>query len=44
MHRGIGFQVHGRIMVLDGFGSFGINVGCDDDLSGWVLVGQGIHF
>jgi hypothetical protein len=31
-------------MVLDGFGAFGINVGCNDDCSIGMLVGEGIHF
>src|SRR6476620_803124 len=31
-------------MVLDGLGSFGINVGGDDDLCLRVLIGQCIHF
>src|ERR1700739_3634021 len=31
-------------MMLDCFGSFGIDVGGDDDLGLRMLVGQGIHF
>jgi len=31
-------------MVLDGLGSFGIDVGCHDDLGLRMLVGQGTHF
>lgn len=39
LHGGTRFQVQGRVMLLDGFGSFGINVGCHNDCSHWVLVG-----
>lgn len=31
-------------MVLDGLGSFGVNVCCNDDGGDAVLVGEGIHF
>jgi len=30
--------------MLDCFGSFGVNVGSNNDGCGWVLVGQGKHF
>jgi hypothetical protein len=43
-HCDIGLQIHRRVMVLDGLGSFGIDVACHDDLGLRMLVGQGIHF
>lgn len=44
LHRGIRFQQHGRVMVLDGLRPFRINLRCDDDCCGRMLVGEGIHF